>query len=149
MKSTVISKQRNRNNRRNNSIQQRKISLARPMYNNMDYQGTKTRKKSLSISNSKSPPNENKIDQYSLSLQIKNSECEVLKNENKELKNANQELLDIQNEHQFCKEKILNLHKELTNKTDRILKLEHKLESVGIDPIALKSPQFMNQDIQK
>merc|ERR1712154_275481 len=112
------------------------------------------RKKSSSALNSLSPQtqsktNQSKIDQYSLSLQIKNSECELLKNENKELKSQNIKLLQIEKEHKDCTQKIVHLEETLIGKIERIDKLERKLESCGIDPIALQSPQFMNEDTQK
>eukprot|EP01084_Bolivina_argentea_P083358 150920_1 len=70
----------------NHTIQQRKTSISRPMYNTYAQQNHNNNRNRTMNNNSRSTspqPNQNKIDQYSLSLQIKNSECEVLKNENK------------------------------------------------------------------
>jgi len=100
-----------------------------------------------------SPPNitihQTSLYQYSLSLQIKNAECELLKNENKELKARLEQLLPIEMEHKDSTQKIAHLEETLVDKIQRIGKLERKLESCGIDPIALQSPQFMNEDTQK
>merc|ERR1712087_38779 len=131
-----------------------KTAMSRPHHPNNRNHRNNQRKKSSSALNSISPQtqnktNQSKIDQYSLSLQIKNSECELLKNENKELKNSNNELRKIEKEHSRCTQKILHLNEESVQKTERISKLERKLESCGIDPIALESPQFMNEDTQK
>jgi len=136
-----------------------KTSMARSNHNGNTAQSRSTRanhpkSKSNSNKSSLSPPSQSAqqqpvIDQYSLSLQIKNSECESLKNENKELKERNKALEDIEREHQFCKRDILNLHEASRTDKDRIAKLERKLESCGIDSIALKSPAFMNEDTQK
>ena len=143
-----------------------KTSSARPNYGGNQMRSTRNHMKSKSNSSKSSlspssssqtqPPPSQTIDQYSLSLQIKNSECESLKNESKELKERikemeerNKALKDVEREYQFCKRDILNLNEESRNKDDRISKLERKLESCGIDPVALQSPAFMNEDTQK
>jgi len=132
-----------------------KTSIARPNHNGNQgrLMRNHTKSKSNSSKSSLSPQDQSQqqpvIDQYSLSLQIKNSECESLKNENKELKERNKALVEMEKEHRFCKRDILNLHEETRLKDDRIGKLERKLESCGIDSIALQSPAFMNEDTQK
>jgi len=128
-----------------------KTSIARPNYSRTLSRESRTQPKSASNKKPLSPQTQQQpaIDQYSLSLQIKNSECESLKNEVKALKDRNNALLDFQREHQLFKRQILSLHEESKQKDDRILKLERKLESCGIDSIALRSPAFMNEDTQK
>ena len=134
-----------------------KTAAARPNHGGNHHPNRSARNHSKSKSNSSksslSPPTQTQqqpaIDQYSLSLQIKNAECESLKKENKELKEQNEALVDTEKEHQFCKRDILNLHEESRTDKDRICKLERKLESCGIDSVALQSPAFMNEDTQK
>ena len=147
-----ISKPRNRGH-----IPQRKTSISRANFYNANNNATERRSRPNNNNNHKSKSssitpkekNQSTIDQYSLQLQIKNVECETLKNELREIKKEN-ESLKLENEkHKYCSTEILRLQQIENKQSNRIIKLEHKLESCGIDPIALKSPQFMNQDVQK
>jgi len=96
------------------------------------------------------------LDQYSLSLQMKNAECEQLKaqiskviSEKEQFESECARLKGADSEASRLSSEVRALQSAVIARDGRICELERKLESCGIDPIALASREFMDEDTQK